>query len=128
MKLLLDTHLVIWAAMEPDRLSPVARGLLEAEENELFFSPINLWEVTIKRALERADFQIDPHLLRRSLLDNGYRELLVSSAHAVAIGQLPHIHQDPFDRMLLAQSIVEGILLLTADATVASYPAPVKLV
>ena len=128
MKLLLDTHIVIWAAFTPDRLSQSAQSLIMDEENELLFSPVNLWEVAIKRALGRRDFQFDSRVLRRNLLLNGYQELPITSDHAVAIDQLPDIHKDPFDRLLIAQSMVEGILLLTSDPTVAKYPAPVKLV
>ena len=128
MKLLLDTHIVIWAAFTPDRLSQSAQSLIIDEENELLFSPVNLWEVAIKRALGRRDFQFDSRVLRSNLLLNGYHELPITSQHAVAIDQLPDIHKDPFDRLLIAQSMVEGILLLTSDPTVAKYPAPVKLV
>ena len=128
MKLLLDTHIVIWAAFTPDRLSKSAQSLIIDEENELLFSPVNLWEVAIKRALGRRDFQFDSRVLRSNLLLNGYHELPITSQHAVAIDQLPDIHKDPFDRLLIAQSMVEGILLLTSDPTVAKYPAPVKLV
>ena len=128
MKLLLDTHIVIWAAFTPDRLSQSAQSLIMDEENELLFSPVNLWEVAIKRALGRRDFQFDSRVLRSNLLLNGYHELPITSQHAVAIDQLPDIHKDPFDRLLIAQSMVEGILLLTSDPTVAKYPAPVKLV
>lgn len=128
MKLLLDTHLLLWAAGEPDRLSPDARTLIEAPENELFFSAASLWEIAIKRGLGRDDFQVDTRLLRRGLLDNGYSELPIGSEHAVAIEGLPSIHKDPFDRMLVAQSMVEGITLLTADAYVAQYPGPVRKV
>ena len=96
--------------------------------SELFFSPVNLWEVAIKRALGRRDFQFDSRVLRRNLLQNDYQELPITSAHDVAIDQLPDIHRDPFDRLLIAQSMVEGILLLTSNPTVAKYPAPVKLV
>ena len=128
MKLLLDTHIVIWAAFTPDRLSKSAQSLIMDEENELLFSPVNLWEVAIKRALGRRDFQFDSRVLRSNLLLNGYQELPITSQHAVAIDQLPDIHKDPFDRLLIAQSMVEGILLLTSDPMVAKYPAPVKLV
>lgn len=128
MKLLLDTHLIVWAAYTPDRLSPKAQALLLDESNELLFSPVNLWEVTIKRALGRRDFQVDSRVLRRNLLLNGYLEIPITSNHAVAINQLPGIHKDPFDRLLIAQSMVEGIVLLTSDPTVAKYPAPVQLV
>ena len=115
MKLLLDTHLLLWAAGDPGRLSPVARALIEDAGNELFFSAASLWEISIKHGLGRADFQADPRVLRRALLDNGYSELPIISEHAVAIEGLPPIHKDPFDRMLVAQATVEGITLLTAD-------------
>ncbi len=128
MKLLLDTHLVIWATTQSSRLSPSARSLMGDPANELLFSPVNLWEVAIKRALGRRDFQFDSRILRRAMLQNDYQELPFTSDHAVAIDQLPDIHKDPFDRLLIAQSMVEGILLLTSDPNVAKYPAPVKLV
>lgn len=126
MKLLLDTHLLSWAAGDPGRLSAVARTLIEAPDNELFFSAASLWEIAIKRGFGRSDFQVDARVLRRGLLDNGYSELPVVSEHAVAIESLPPIHKDPFDRILVAQATVEGITLLTADALVAHYPGPVR--
>ncbi|WP_300755970.1 type II toxin-antitoxin system VapC family toxin [Janthinobacterium sp.] len=126
MKLLLDTHLLLWAAGDPGRLSTVARALIEEVDNELFFSAASLWEISIKRGLGRSDFQVDTRVLRRGLLDNGYSELPIISEHAVAIEGLPPIHKDPFDRMLVAQATVEGITLLTADALVAQYPGPVR--
>lgn len=128
MKLLLDTHLLLWAAGEPDRLSANARTLIDAPENELFFSAASLWEIAIKRGLGRGDFQVDARLLRRGLLDNGYSELPIGSEHAVAVDSLPSIHKDPFDRMLVAQAMVEGITLLTTDSLVAQYPGPVRKV
>ena len=128
MKLLLDTHLLLWAAGEPDRLSANARTLIDAAENALFFSAASLWEIAIKRGLGRGDFQVDARLLRRGLLDNGYSELPIGSEHAVAVDSLPSIHKDPFDRMLVAQAMVEGITLLTTDSFVAQYPGPVRKV
>jgi len=128
MKLLLDTHLLLWAAGQPERLSKEARKLLRSPENELFFSAASLWEVVIKRGLGRDDFKADPRILRRGLLDNGYSELPISSEHAVAIESLPPIHKDPFDRILVAQAQVEGITLLTSDSRVAQYPGPVRSV
>ena len=128
MKLLLDTHLLLWAAGRPDRLSAAALKLINAPANELLFSAASLWEVTIKRGLGRSDFQADPRLLRRGLLDNGYGELPVLSDHVVAIESLPPIHKDPFDRLLVAQATVEGITLLTADSVVAQYSGPVRMV
>ncbi|MCA1404040.1 type II toxin-antitoxin system VapC family toxin [Ensifer sp. IC3342] len=128
MNILLDTHILLWVAGAPDRLPQRARTLIESRENTLFFSAASLWEIAIKRGLGRADFEADPRLLRRGLLDNGYAELPVSSAHAVEIDQLPAIHKDPFDRILIAQSIVEGVTLLTADEIVGKYPGPIRLV
>ncbi|MFZ3175283.1 MAG: type II toxin-antitoxin system VapC family toxin [Thiobacillus sp.] len=126
MKLLLDTHMLLWAAGSPDQLSPAARALLEDLNNELVFSAASLWEIAIKRGLGRADFQVDARVLRRGLLDNGYLELSITSEHAVFIDSLPAIHKDPFDRILIAQATVEGITLLTADALVAQYPGPIR--
>jgi PIN domain nuclease of toxin-antitoxin system len=85
-----------------------------------------MWEATVKRGLGRDDFQVDPRTLRRGLLDSGYSDLPITSAHAIAVEQLPPIHRDPFDRILVAQSIVEGITLLTSDPRVAQYPGPVR--
>lgn len=128
MKILLDTHLLLWAAGQPARLPAVARSLLSDTRNQLVYSPASLWEIAIKRGLGRDDFQVDPRVLRRSLIDNDYQELAITGEHAMAVDVLPAIHKDPFDRMLVAQSIIEGITLLTADATVARYPGPVRLV
>lgn len=128
MKLLLDTHLLLWAAGRPEQLSTTARALLDDPENELVFSPASLWEVSIKRGLGRDDFRVDPRLLHRGLLDNGYGELPITGEHAVAVDGLPPIHKDPFDRILIAQSMVEGIALLTTDPLVAQYPGPVRRV
>lgn len=126
MKLLLDTHVLLWAAGEPGRLSAAARRLLNDAANELVFSVASLWEVAIKRSLGRKDFQVDARLLRRGLLDNGYSELPIISEHVVAVESLPLIHKDPFDRLLLAQAAVEGITLLTVDPQVAQYPGPIR--
>lgn len=128
MKLLLDTHLLLWAAGEPGKLPQKARTLLSNPRNELIFSAASLWEVAIKHELGRDDFRVDPRLLRRGLLDNGYTELPVISEHAVAVDGLPPIHRDPFDRLLVAQAMVEAIVLLTNDPVVARYPGPVRLV
>lgn len=128
MKVLLDTHLLLWAAAAPDRLSPTAKTLIEDSQIRVCFSPASLWEIGIKRSLGRADFTVDPRLLRRGLVDSGYLELPITAEHALAVDTLPPIHKDPFDRILLAQASVEGIVLLTSDVTVVRYPAPVRFV
>ncbi len=128
MKFLLDTHLLLWIAGDSARLSKKANALINDLDNELLFSATNLWEISMKNALGRTDFQIDTRLLRRNLLDNGYNELPITSEHVVAIDMLPLIHKDPFDRLLITQSIVEGITLLTTDPIVAQYPGPIQQV
>lgn len=128
MILLLDTHLLLWAAGHPERLCGQARSMITEPRNELWFSAASLWEVTIKQRLRRPDFRVDPHLLRRGLLENGYTELPVTSQHAIATAHLPPIHKDPFDRVLIAQAESEGALLMTSDEIVARYPGPVRRV
>ena len=128
MRLLLDTHLLLWAAGEPERLPDAARALIEDAQNEPMFSAASLWEVAIKSGLGRADFRVEARLLRRGLLENGYDEMAVTGEHAVATADLPPIHKDPFDRILVAQAAAEGILLLTADPIVARYPGPIRKV
>jgi PIN domain nuclease of toxin-antitoxin system len=126
-RLLIDTQLLIWAAEDDKRLPAQARRLITTKENELYFSVASLWEIAIKRGLKRADFAIDPRFLRRGLISNLYNELAITSEHAFTTETLPRLHKDPFDRLLIAQAIVEDITLLTSDALVASYPAPVSL-
>jgi PIN domain nuclease of toxin-antitoxin system len=128
MNLLVDTHLLLWAAGEPQKLSRTARHVLEDANAQLWFSVASLWEVAIKHQLGREDFHAAPRRLRRGLIDHGWRELAVLSEHAVAIEDLPPIHKDPFDRMLLAQAQVEGLILLTSDEIVAQYTGPVRKV
>lgn len=128
MKLLLDTHLLLWPAGGSDQMPAEAVRLLSDPANELFFSPVSLWEVVIKNGLGRADFQVDPHHLRRGLMDNGYRELSIKGGHAVAIASLPAIHKDPFDRILVAQATNEGMILVTSDAIVAQHLGPIQRV
>jgi PIN domain nuclease of toxin-antitoxin system len=127
-KLLLDTQLLLWAAAQPDRLSPAARKLLNNQRNELLFSAASIWEITIKNTLGREDFSVEPRVLRRGLLDNGYTELPITSEHAVNVDGLPPLHKDPFDRLLVAQALTEGITLLTGDAALARYRGPVRKV
>lgn len=128
MKLLLDTHILLWAASQPERLSVAARRLIDAPINELLFSSACIWEVVIKRGRGRKDFEVDPRLLRRGLLDNGYAELTITSQHAIVVDTLPPLHRDPFDRILVAQAMVEGVTLITADPIVAKYPGSIRRV
>jgi PIN domain nuclease of toxin-antitoxin system len=128
MRVLLDTHLLLWAAGSPQRLSRTALVVPKARDTALFFSAASVWEVVIKNGLGRADFQVDPSRLRHGLLLHGYEELPITGEHALAVRALPSVHKDPFDRILLAQAQSEGLTLLTADRELAAYGPPCKLV
>ncbi|WP_192482883.1 MULTISPECIES: type II toxin-antitoxin system VapC family toxin [Cysteiniphilum] len=121
MKYILDTHILLWAASGSKKLSLAAKKIINNTNNQLFFSVASIWEVAIKQGLARDDFQVDARLLRRALIDNGYSELPILSEHVVEVNTLPMIHKDPFDRILIAQSMVEGIILMTADESVCQY-------
>lgn len=124
MILLVDTHILLWAALEPNRIPLRGRQLLEMKDNQPFFSAASLWEISIKHAQGRPDFAVDPRRLYRQSLANGWRELAVSAEHALAVLTLPPLHKDPFDRVLLAQATVEGAKLLTVDRQLAAYGGP----
>jgi PIN domain nuclease of toxin-antitoxin system len=128
MKFLLDTHFILWLPIGGRGISRTARALLNDSANEFLFSAASLWEIALKRARYRADFAFDPREIRRQMLENGYEELSIEGQHVVAVDALAPIHKDPFDRLLIAQAIVEGITLLTVDAVVARYPGPIRKV
>ena len=114
--------MLLWAASAPERLPAKTRSLLLAAENQLLFSSASLWEISIKRGIGRTDFNVDPRRLWRMLLvNNGYRELPLTCEHTIAANDLPPLHKDPFDRILVAQARVESLLLLTVDKAVAKY-------
>lgn len=118
--------MLLWAAGQPERLPARAKRQLNSPDNELLFSAASIWEITIKTSLGREDFRVEPRVLRRALLDNGYIELPITSEHAVSVDTLPSLHKDPFDRLLVAQALVEGVTLLTTDAQLARYRGPVR--
>lgn len=127
MTILLDTHVLLWAADAPNRLPDEVRSLIEDPATVVAFSAASLWEIAIKNGLGRRDFNVDPRVLRRGLVENDYTELPVNGTHAVAVDLLPPIHKDPFDRMLVAQAQIEGLTLLTADKTLGLYPGPIRV-
>jgi PIN domain nuclease of toxin-antitoxin system len=126
MKLLLDTHMLLWAAA--GTLPKEAESMVTDGDNTLYFSPASIWEIGIKKSLGRSDFTVDVEVLRQALLDNQYTEIPITSLHALAVNDLPPIHKDPFDRMLVAQAKAEGITLLTSDSLVRGYPGPVMFI
>jgi PIN domain nuclease of toxin-antitoxin system len=123
MKILLDTHILLWAAN--GELPYEAAQYINDETNKLLFSPVSLWEVVIKRGLDRTDFIVDPASLYSGLLSAGYEELPVIGRHTLLVATLPHLHKDPFDRILLAQAASEGIPFMTSDITLSQYPGSI---
>jgi PIN domain nuclease of toxin-antitoxin system len=127
-KFLLDTHFVLWVPINAPQISSGARRILIDPTNQFIFSVSSIWEIAIKKGLGRPDFPHDPREMRRQLIENGYDELTIESRHAVMVDSMPPIHKDPFDRILIAQAMVEGITLLTADPVIAKYPGPIRKV
>jgi PIN domain nuclease of toxin-antitoxin system len=128
MRMLVDTHLLLWAAASSRRLPQAARRLIEDPSNEVHFSAASLWEIVTKTALRKRDFKVDVALLRRALAEMGFSELQVSGAHAERLASLPLLRRDPFDRMLVAQSLAEPLVLLTNDELLADYGDVVRVV
>lgn len=128
MRLLLDTHLLLWAAASSKRLPPEAREILEDGTNEAYYSAASIWEIAIKSSIARKDFRIDLDALRSALPKMQLVELPITASHAAGVTRLPPIHRDPFDRLLVAQSMAEPLTLLTNDALLAEYGASVRVV
>ena len=125
---LLDTHLVLWAAFDPERLSAKATKLLRSREVPLAFSLATLWEVAIKTSLGRPGFSVDPRRLHQALLAEGFTELTIQAPHIARVASLPWHHRDPFDRLLVAQAMEEQLTLLTAEVTLKDYGRFVRVV
>jgi PIN domain nuclease of toxin-antitoxin system len=125
---LVDTHLLLWWAVMPERLPEAARTRIERSDQPLLFSVVSIWEVAIKASLGRDDFQMSPPALRMGLLQEGFRELPIQTDHVLAVQHLPLIHRDPFDRLLVAQAARERLTLLTADRTLLGYGDGVRWV
>jgi PIN domain nuclease of toxin-antitoxin system len=121
LRLLLDTHVLLWALIEPKRLSAEIQELLENPEHEVLFSAASIWEMSIKAALCRADFQVAPATIVEAARATGFIELPVRAAAALKVAALPHHHRDPFDRLLVAQAMTEPAALYTADAKLCAY-------
>jgi PIN domain nuclease of toxin-antitoxin system len=115
MRILLDTHALLWAANR--RLSPSALALLEDTSNQLYFSTVSIWEIELKH--KRLD--VDPRAFYQNLLFSGYQELPLTTHQVLSLSQLPSLHNDPFDRILLAQALSEQVYLLTDDDTLKQY-------
>ena len=121
MNLLLDTHIALWAITDSPKLSPKARELIELPKTTIWISVASIWEIAIKYSLGRGDMPISSQQAMSYFRESGYRFLAVDAEHAVAVEELPTHHQDPFDRILVAQALVEPMRLMTHDSLVALY-------
>ena len=125
MRILLDTHILLWVLIEPSRIDRETRETLESGAEEVLFSAASIWEIAIKSRLGRADFAIVPGEIARAARDSGFAELLIGSRAAALVAELPLLHRDPFDRLLVAQAITEGAALVTADSIFHQYPVQI---
>jgi PIN domain nuclease of toxin-antitoxin system len=121
LNLLLDTHVALWAITDSPRLPPTARELIASPKTNVWISAASIWEIAIKHALGRGEMPISGQDALRYFSDSGYRRLPIEAEHAVAVEELPGHHNDPFDRILVAQALVEPMRLMTHDALVALY-------
>lgn len=128
MRLLVDTHVLLWAVAEPDKLPSAHRERLESPDNEILFSAASIWELAIKVQIGRLPLAVSPEEIAGAAARIGFDELPVTAAHAAAIRQLPLYHRDPFDRLLIAQTIHEPARFLTADAMLKRYSDLVDVV
>ena len=127
MNFLLDTHILIWAAISPHKISSELASLLSDPNNHLYFSSASIWEISIKESLGKRDINVNSKKLHGGLIENGYKELKVSALHAMEVIKLPFIHRDPFDRVLVATAIWENMPLLTNDSTLSPYHSLVRV-
>jgi len=127
-RLLLDTHIALWALTDSPKLSKIARSMIKDANNEIYFSAASIWEIAIKHALARKDMPVSASDARKYMIDSGYLELQVTAAHAACVESLPLHHHDPFDRMLVAQAMVEPMRLLTHDRQMQAYGELIELV
>lgn len=128
MRILLDTHVLLWALVEPERPDEVTRATIRSSANNVLFSSASIWEIAIKAALRRPDFVVDPVEIAREALDAGLTELVLCSSAAARVAELPLLHRDPFDRVLVAQAIIEAAFLFTADQRLSPYSDLVRQV
>jgi PIN domain nuclease of toxin-antitoxin system len=126
MRILLDTHVLIWAVAEPDRLDAKTADDLENIANEILFSAASIWEIAIKYRLSRPDFAHEPNDIARTARQTGFVELAVNADAAAKVATLPLLHRDPFDRLLIAQALSEPALFYTADEDLVPYSELVR--
>jgi PIN domain nuclease of toxin-antitoxin system len=128
MRLLVDTHILLWAIAEPQKLPQASQAKLEAAENEILFSAVSIWELAIKLQTGRLVLPVELDEITEAAKSMEFIELPVSAAHAASVRSLPLYHRDPFDRLLVAQAIYEPARLLTADRVLAQYSTLVEVI
>lgn len=128
MRLLVDTHVLLWALGQSSRLSPSVKERLASPENEVLFSAASIWEIAIKCQIGKLHLPIGINELARSAVEMGFTEIPVSSSHAAGVQELPPLHRDPFDRLLVSQAIIEPARLMTADRFLLGYSGLVELI
>ncbi len=128
MNLLLDTHIALWAITDNPKLSQIARELIQSPKNTIWVSVASIWEIAIKHSLGRGDMPVSSREALQFFEDAGYRILNIQAEHVVAVEELAAHHSDPFDRLLVAQALVEPMRLMTHDKTVALYGSTIILV
>lgn len=121
MRLLLDTHVLLWALADPKRMPASVSNAIESSENEVLFSAASVWEIAIKAQMLRTEFGVDPETIIATARETRLNELAISAEHAANVARLPLHHKDPFDRLLIAQAISEPARFITADTTLAAY-------
>lgn len=126
--ILLDTHILLWALYEPQRLTAHTKTILENPDRDVWFSAASIWEVAIKQSLGRPDFTASPFDVRSEALRIDFRELRIDGLQAAQATALPTLHNDPFDRLLVAQAQSTGLTLWTRDPLVMQYPGPIDAV
>ena len=123
MRILVDTHIILWAAA--NQVSEKVKSILENPNNTLYFSSASIWEIEIKNSRGKEDFNVDAKRLCLNLRFAGYEELGIISEHAFLISDLPKIHKDPFDRIMIAQALYEDMFFLTDDKILIKYPGSI---
>jgi PIN domain nuclease of toxin-antitoxin system len=121
---LLDTHVLLWTLVDPDKVPGPMRRLLEDRANRVWFSAVSIWEIAIKHSLGKDDFPVEPATIWKAARETGLEELAVTAEHAVGVDTLPWLHRDPFDRLLVAQARADGMKLLSLDPDVNAYFSP----
>lgn len=127
-RFLVDTQLLLWNAYGSRRLPARVARLFRDGRHEFYFSAASIWEIAIKASQGRKNFDVDAREVHRTLVENGFHELSIDAEHALASAALPSLHADPFDRMLVAQSLVEPMALITTDERLAGYPGTIEVV